>query len=494
MAYTRAAIPNFVGCSYRSVAPEVNCEDCVNLVPEVTEVPASKAPVVLYGSPGTRLLLDLGDGGPSRGTLEIGDTTYAVSAGNVYSIDALDTVTFLGVLANDGLPVTMVANATQMLITSAGFAYVVSRAAGTVTPVAAPPWTKAADCEYSNGYFVVLDDDGLPVGGQFFLSALNDASSWDPLDFTTAPASNNKLIDIHEDHGELWVFGTLVIQVFYYNGNPDFPFVPNQTAVIQQGLLSKSTTQQLDNTLFWLGRNKDGTFQGFYADGYRAQRWTTNAVAAEWSKYPNPEDAVAWTYQINGHPTYHVSFLTAQKSWRFDRSTNLIHRVMFRNPDTNAEEAHRGINHSLHGTKHILGDRQTGELWEFTTEVDADGDHELLAYRQAPAPWFGNKIVFYQLFELITPPGIGDGSNLDPDAGTVTPEANPAWMYSWSDDNGHTFGPEYQLLAGRQGDFNKRLQKVGCGSGRNRVNKVAISANVPRCIIGAEHQFEVGTS
>src|SRR6185369_14324809 len=96
-----------------------------------------------------------------------------------------------GTVANDGKPVKMVADAFQIFLCSAGFGYRI--AAGVITPVPTPPWTTLIDIEFLHGLFVALDDDGGVAGGQFFLSALNDCLTWDPLDFSTVPANADKL-------------------------------------------------------------------------------------------------------------------------------------------------------------------------------------------------------------------------------------------------------------------------------------------------------------
>lgn len=484
-------LPGFVGASYKDIAPEVNCEDCSNLVPFKASGFAPKQKLVLYGSPGMRLWKTVG-GGPERGNITIENYTFVVSGGEVYSIDPAGTVQLEGACANDQKPVRMVANNDQILLISAGIAYVI--AFGAVTPVASPPWARAADCEYKSGYFIVLEDDGQPVGGLFFISAFNDAASWDPLDFSNAPASNNKLRALRVSHDDLWVMGTVVNQPFFYNGQVEFPFLLNEPGVMQQGIMSRDSVSLLDNTMFWLGRNQDGVLQGFYADGYRAQRWSSDEQEAQWANYANPEEAESWVYNIEGHPTYHINFLSAGKSWRYDRATGLPHRVSFRNPLTGAEECHRGANHSVRGTMHIIGDRETGDIWEFTNAVNADGDNPLVAMRQCPVPYAGLNLCFFPWFRLITPGGIGDGTNLDPLLAPVSPEANPKWMLSWSNDSGRNFGPEIELPAGPQGDYETICQAWGLGSGINRVYRVTMSANRPRCIIGAEYDMTKGKS
>ncbi len=470
-------LESFIGASYRSIAPEVNCEDCCNLQPERTTSPFSKAPLVLYGSPGIQEYHDFGVDGPIRGMVEIESYAYVVAGENVYQINPSNVYTLVGTVANDGLPVSIVASAIEIVLVSAGVGYWISDV--TMGAIASPPWTHAIDCEFLDGFFIVLDDANLPTGGQFFIS--QNAEVWDPLDFTTAPASNNKLIALKVDHENLFVMGSVVTQPFYNNGNADFPFVPNQSGIMMSGILAKSTVVQCDNTIFWLGRNKDGELLALRADGFNELIISPPEIVAQWMTYTTPEDAVAWCYQMEAHSMYHINFIAEQKSWRYDQSTKVWHRVAYTDPTTNTEECHRGNNHMLRFGKHLVGDRVTSQIWELSNTIYKDGVNPLIAYRIAPSPFQGNKIVFYPLFELITPGGIGTN---DPD----TPEENPEWMLEWSNDSGHTFGTQFRLAAGRIGEYGTRLRKVGCGSGRNRVWKVSISAAVPRCLIGAEIQ------
>lgn len=475
-------LPGFIGASYVSTAQEVDVEDLVNMYPERPESAGAKADIVLYGSPGTSLYHDFADGGPIRGAYQLESISYFVSGEFLYRQDQFGTIELCddgpvvtGSVGNDGNSVHFASNTTQTILTSAGKVFVLEGLE--LTAVATPPWTIAVDCSYLDGFFIVLDDDGAPTGGQFFIT--DDPFTWDALDFSNAPSSNNKLRAIFVDHEELWIFGTIVTQVFYNNGNADFPFVPNQSGVVMQGIESKDSVQQLDNTLFWLGRNQQGVLQAFLADGYTPRRISTFEIEQAWQRYDDATDAVGWSYQIDGHTVYHLSFHTAGKSWRYDRATNMWHRVAFRNPATGIDECHRGNNHIVRAGVHLIGDRQTGKVWVLSPTLYADGNNPLIALRRSPAQNQENKIIFYPIFELITPGGIGNGTE-------DTPEENPAWMLQWSNDNAHNFSNEYQLLAGKVGEYSTRLRKVGCGSGRNRVWQVSISAAVPRCLIGAE--------
>lgn len=483
-----------------SVPIEVSVEDVCNLYPEVQDSSGPKSQVVLQGSPGTRFVHDFANGGPVRGAIEIEAYAYYVSAQTLFQQDPAGVYRICdtgpisdGNVSDDGQVVEFAASETQLLIVSAGLAYVVIDRY--LQPVPDPPWSRAVDCVYIDGYFVVLDDTGNPTGGQFFIST--DALTWDPLDFSNAPASNNKLLALAVDHDELWIFGSVITQVFYNNGNADFPFVPNQSGIIQQGIAAKATRQQLDNTLFWIGNNKDGVLQAFAADGYTPRRISTHPIERQWQNIAGytGSDMVSWVFQMDGGAFYHVNSPALGRSWRYDRASGQWHRVARRNAITGVEENHVGNCHIVRQGKHIIGDNRTGVLWELSRMVYVDelgipGNAPgipLLAYRISTDGYADNLGVFYKLFELITISGNGDGTE-------DTPEENPGWMLSWSSDNGHSFGNEFELSSGKAGEYNTRLRKIGCGWARNRVWKTAISAAVPRCIISAVVEFEVGTS
>ncbi len=494
-------IPNFVSDWATSTALEVDVADLCNLQPEIQESPGAKAEIVYYGSPGTGVFGG-GGTGPIRGAIDVGSLTFFVSGNQVYQSSVGGTVLFntgsAPTIANDGAPVRMAASATQLIIVSGGIVYVISDFIVTdVDLVADPPWTFAIDCAYMDGFFIVLDDNGLSAGGDFFIST--DPTTWDSLDFSNSPASANKLEGLAVDHEELWVFGTEVTQVFVNNGNADFPFVPNPSGVIQQGCLTRFSIQQLDNTLFWMGRNKDGYSQAFVAEGYSPRVVSIRPLERLWQHAFSSADRfiTSWSYQMDGHTIWHLNFGNLNKSFRYDRSTNLWHRVAYRNPETGEEEMHIGSCHVLlFGTLHVVGDRRNGNMWHFSptiyvdeyqAESPDDPGVPLVSRRRAPVIFSENKGIFFKLFELITTPGIGNGT-------VDTPETNPAWIFRYSKDNGHNWSNQTLLSLGPQGAYSTRQRKIGLGWGRAFVLEVSFSANLPRCIVGAEMEIQIGTS
>src|SRR5215469_18794550 len=109
--------------------------------------------------------------------------------------------------------------------------------------------------EFMDGYFLVLINNSRA----FQISALEDGTSWDPLDVGERSEGSDNVQAMKRNHREIWFMGTKTTEVWYDSGDPDFPFAPIQGVFIEQGCAGSGfTLQRLDNTLIWCGLNEDG--------------------------------------------------------------------------------------------------------------------------------------------------------------------------------------------------------------------------------------------
>src|SRR6516162_5592081 len=150
----------FIDGTGHSNSPNFQLDRLQNMLLENRTMQGAKSDKVLIQAPGTNQFYDLGDG-PVRGQIALEGYDYIVSGANVWSKDPSDVFTLIGTVANDGMPVRMCSNNTQIFFCSAGLGYVIS---GGLFPVPSPPWTKLVDVEFFQAYFVGLDDDGSPTG------------------------------------------------------------------------------------------------------------------------------------------------------------------------------------------------------------------------------------------------------------------------------------------------------------------------------------------
>lgn len=141
-----------------------------------------------------------------------------------------------------------------------------------------------------------------PGTDRFYISALNDLTSWDPLDFASAESQSDRIVRAFEDRGELWFFGERTIDVFRNAGAQDFPFVYNTS--MQRGCAAPFSVVSEDNTLFWLGDD----LIVYRADGYRPSRVSTHAIEDWIEKAPNRAEGRAFAYTARGHKFYTLTF------------------------------------------------------------------------------------------------------------------------------------------------------------------------------------------
>lgn len=414
----------------------------------------------------------------ARGAWPLNGYVWMVIADYLYLIapDGSISATF-GPFENNNLPVYGAANPDQFVFITQNKAYYVQNAS--LQPV---PWlvdVEVIDVGFINQYFVFLAVDG----DGFYYSEPGDVTQGDTTNFISAEASANKYLRLLVNDQRIWLQGGLISQVFYDQSaiDPVNPFTPDLSGVIEQGTAAPAASTKLDNGIFWLGLNSAGGGIAWRNNGYQPVRISTFAVENAWRKYATVNDAWGYTVTIKGHTFWRVWFPDADVTWQYDAALppNLgWSRIGYLNPQSGKIEADRGSCAASFGQKILVGDRQNGEVYELSLDALSDDGDAILCRRRAPIISNENKMVSYPWFELDMETGVGDGSNLDPDNGDVTPEANPHVMMRYSNDWGKTWSNQRTRSMGTIGEFGKRVIWTRNGTGRQRVFEVSISANV----------------
>src|SRR5262249_38765992 len=116
--------------------------------------------------------------------------------------------------------------------------------------------------------------------------------------------------------------------------------------------------------------------------------------------------------------------------------------------------------------------------------LDDNGDR-VRWMRRSPILQNENKRVSFPWFELGIQPGVGDGSNLDPSLGTVTPEADPQIYMRFSDDWAQNWSNARARSMGTIGNYRQRTIWTRAGFGRQNVFEISGSASVKTVITAA---------
>ena len=281
---------------------------------------------------------------------------------------------------------------------------------------------------FLDGYFIINSKDT----GRFYLSALNDGTSWGATDFATAEGAADNLVAIKVSNRRLWLYGSETIEIWRNTGASAFPIERVQGSFIETGLRAKHSVAKGDNDLFWLGRSSYGQDVVFRAFSHEAKIISTRALEWQISQYSTTADATGFTYRQEGHMFYELTFPSENKTWVFDAATNEWHERMSRYDigDTLSDGRHRITSHVFFNGEHIVGDFENGKLYKMKTDVYAEDGEEIKRTRRSPFIHEGQRRIFFGEVQVMFEPGVGL---------TAGQGSDPVASLRYSDDGGHTW-------------------------------------------------------
>jgi hypothetical protein len=471
-------LPGFIGPTYSSRSQTADVQRCINLYPEIIESGTGQNKVTYYGTPGLATFCTLPNAAPIRGicgalTLVGGVWGFYVVCGTKLYFIKYDgsSITLVDTVANDASnsPVTFAVGQSEIMFASAGTPYLIR----SNQLVAITGLTAATQIVFLNGYFLAIDGTN-----KFYLSALYDGSTWDPLDFASAEYMVDNIRALSADHNELWLFGDCTIEVWFNSGDATFPFQRIQEGVISTNTIASDSIQKVDNSIVWLGST--GNFSGgavvWKAKGYTPQRISSHCVEQIWEAYGRSGVGginTSWDYVSEGHHFYVLSFSGADVSWVWDAATGLWHERAYWTGS--AYQPHMGRCHAEIAGKHIIGSRlNDGKLYDMSVAHLDDAGAAIRRARRAPHLRNDHKRMFYPGFELLCEVGVGN----------VT-DVNPQIYLRWSNDGGVNFTSGYARSLGIAGASTTRViwNQLGCAF--DRVFEVYTTAKAKIAMIDA---------
>ena len=469
-----------LGSSY--VARSINAADnrMVNLFPEVVPE-GGKEPAFLNRAPGLQFQQTIGTG-PIRALWAHqtnGSDFYVVSGTEFYKVTGLTaTPTKLGDVTGTG-PVSIADNGTQIFLACNPDGFIYNEVTNVFAQITDPDFPGAVMVGYLDGYFVFNE----PNSQKVWVTELLDGTSVDPLDFASAEGSPDGLVGLIVDHREAWLFGTDSVEVWYNAGQADFPLTRIQGAFNEIGCVAAFSIAKLDNGLFWLGTDARGQGIVYRANGYTGVRVSTHAIEYAIAQYGNISDAVAYTYQQEGHAFYVLTFPSANATWVYDVATQAWHERAGWNTAMGEFTRHRSNCQCNFGGNIIVGDYENGNIYTFDLDVYADNggiQKWLRSWRALPTGQNNLKRTAQHSLQLDCESGTGliTGQGSDPEI-----------MLRWSDDGGHTWSNEHLSKMGKIGEYYRRVfwRRLGMTLKlRDRVYEVSMTDPVKTAIMGAE--------
>ncbi len=370
----RLAVEAFLDPSNTGGSIAQSSSRVINWYLETADPGKSRSPAYPKRRPGMEPFAYLGSSSV-RGVFEINDRMFAV-AGTTFAEVLVDgTLTNTGTVANDNQPVCWGSNGSagnQVILVGADTGYIFDLLANTLSPISDPDFPNPArSCDFMDGYFLVSQGGG---SRSVQWSALEDGTSWDPLDVLERSEAADNISSIIRNHREIWVYGFRTSEVWYDSGDPSAIFAPYQGVFVEMGAQGIFTPQRCDNSLLWMGLNENGQGMIFRADGYVPKRVSTYAVETDLQRATTPTDARAFSFQMNGHIFYVLQLpRDLDTTWVYDVTTNRWFEWGHWDSTNSVYLPWVADNHVFCFNTHYMGSRVDGTI--YTVSPDFIEDH-----------------------------------------------------------------------------------------------------------------------
>lgn len=445
---------------YELKSKPLSAQRAVNLYFEpATE--GAKTDGALYSTPGLTTFASVGDG-PIYGMRAMGGLLYAVSGNNVYTIDQFGGATNLGSMGTVSDVTIMSDDGTYVIIVlESGAAYLATSSSLVQITDGDFPSVSSVTVLDTYAIFTKLNTT------QYVISAVGDPTAYDALDIASAESSPDLLVRAFAFNDELWLFGEVSTEIHYNSASGDFPFIARQNSTIQRGCAAKRSVAQEDNTIFWLGEDRTV----YRANGYTPQRISTHAIEQRLQGYTTIEDAEAFVYTQDGHKFYCLTFPTELETWVYDIATGLWHqRQSF------DEGRWRATSHAFVYDKNLVGDFETGDIYELSLSVYTDNGTPIERITTLPINFDNDKRVMFASLKIDFDSGVGALSGQG---------SEPLAIMRYSDDGGRTWSSERYKKMGALGVYETQAVWRRLGMARQRVFEIKVTDPVEVNITGA---------
>lgn len=473
--------PGFVGPSYQSQSYMADAERCINRFPEKNESETAPTPWALLQCPGFGLVV-----APTQnfgaGMFSESGRTFFVTGFTLYELTAGDVATVRGVIARDANPVTFMTNGAaghQLGLTSGNQFYVLDLNTNVFTT---PTVLGATMCGFLDGFGIILD----AASSTMQVTAFENFNSIDLGNIQQRTDGSDPWKALYVVNRLIYLLGEHTSEVWYDAGTAPFPFASIQEAFMQQGTAATFSGARLGTSLIWLSHNEQGRGQIVSATGYTPGRVSTHAIEASIATYGDLSDAVAFSYQENGHTFHVLTFPSAERTWVFDQATGLFHERLYWDTRQAQWLAYRPMFFCSDLTRNLVQDRLTGAIYRMSTSLFTDVDGAAIRrLRQPPRLSFDQKRFTTHAIQLVMDVGQGVQSGQGSD---------PQIMRQTSKDGGQTWGNEQWASSGAIGAFDTRVRWTQCGQARNRVDRFIDTDPVPSRWVDALIDVSVGPS
>lgn len=464
-----------VGSSAPLADRKASSRRTINMYLEHVEGFGEARELILVSAPGFVSLGVVRSGG-FRGARNVGGRLFIAQNDLLVEFDPITgVVTTIGTLGTLTGFVGMAHNATQLAVVDGTNLYVVTLATNVFTTItsATAAWLGSSDVHEIDGYAVFVR----PNSDQFFISANDNFSSLDALDFSSADSIPDVIVTHRVFNKEIWFFGAVSTEIWVNSGGAAFPFTRYLSAPLPFGIVGPRAAVVATDQLFWIGQSDHGRGIVYRTASHSPTRISTQSVEEALSSSSDLASATMWTYQVSGHEFVGITAPGMETTWVYDAATQeWAERAMNVNGSWRPLPITQVVYRS--GVHYALGD-DYGNRDGYCYRLDATAYSYDSSAVPSPSPLVRERTwphlvapsmepVNYRSLELACTKGNG---------GNVTLEI--------SNDGAETFGPGLLRSMGATGRFKERVRWHSLGSAEDRVFRIRCSDEVPFSIYDA---------
>jgi len=317
---------------YKSDSLPLSHQTCINAYPFISQVSGTLSQESLFGTPGIWQAVSTGDiFDANRGAIVKGGILYIVNGNNLYNVirsfdsdgNEVFTANELGEVEG-GDRVSLAHNGTQLMILNpGGKGYIYNEDDATpfqeITDLDFPANGNPQLVLFIDGYFACITDTK-----KWIVSALNDGTSWNALDFGSAESSPDEIISMVVHNNQVFILGTETTEGFQNVGGFGFPFERNNV-FLDKGCSAPFAAISAYGTFFMLGagENESPSIYAFQGNNYTPI--STNAIDQQIQKYTDVEISEVFSWQYSEGGANFVGWTFPDTTFVFDITTKRWH-------------------------------------------------------------------------------------------------------------------------------------------------------------------------
>lgn len=407
-----------------------------------------------------------------------GNTFLAIIGPALYRIDTTFTASIQGNLLTNTGPVVITDNGVTAYFCDGAnrYTYVYATSTFSVVALTDGPFTGGTRSDAVDNFIIY----GAPNSQEWAATDINSVVT-QPLSVGKKDGAPDNLQTLIVLNRNVYLLGTQTSEVWIDVGSFPFPFQRIPGTNSQHGCAAPYSVSYLGDSFAFVSKDSRGQGLILMANGYSYNQISTHAVTQDLLGEVI-SDAIAYTYQMEGHEFYVVNFPTADKTWVYDLSTQLWNKWL--SVDSfNVYHRHRSNCSCQFQTHTLVGDYANGTIWSLDNTVYKEGENLIRRLRRVPHLVADFNQQFFDKLQIQFQPGVGlvSGQGSDPQA-----------MLRWSNDGGSTWSNEHWRSIGMIGKYKNRVIWRRLGTARDRIFEVVVTDPIKAVIISADLEYSVG--